>query len=265
MMGRTHAVSGWAAATLTLPLLNVTDPRIVLALSMAAAGATLLPDLDSTTSTMARSLGPVTHYLSRLVRWSSRRAWAWTATDYDRADPRRDVGHRHLSHTLPACLLAGVMAWVVTVGAGFGLGKILVGVEAQVVSSVAAGLVCGALAVPAARYVLAALPGVGEALARQASPAVGGVVALVGAWGQVSAVTVGVVVAVGAVVGVLGDWLTPHGVPVTWPVVVRGKRWWMHQCRWTFRTGEDSPQEKFIRWACVGLGITSWVTLVPSW
>ncbi len=264
MMGRTHAVTGWAATTLALPLLGVTDAGVVLALSMAAAGATLLPDLDSSTSTMTQSLGPITRALSRLVRWCSQSAWVLTATDYDRVDARQDVGHRHLSHTVPACVLAGVVAWAVAVGAGLGLGRVLPGVDAVLLGSVASGVVCGVLAVPAARHVLAAV-GVGGAFARRAAPGVGVVVAVGGAWGQVDPLVVGVVVAAGAGLGVAGDWLTPHGVPVAWPWVVRGKRWWMHRCWWTFPTGDDSKPEKFIRWSCVGLGITSWVVLVPSW
>lgn len=265
MMGRTHALTGCAAATLALPLLSVTDPRVVVSLSLAAAGATLLPDLDTTSSTMARSLGPVTRCLSRVVRWASTRVWVATATRYDRDDPRADIGHRHLSHTIPACVVFGVLAWLVAVGAGAGLVRLLPQVPEQVLGSVAAAVVCGALAVPAARYVLQAVPGVGWREAAGGAPVLGLVVVLLGAWGGVHPVVVGVVVGAGALVGVLGDWLTPHGVPLSWPFQVKGKRWWMHKCVWTFPASDDSQAEKFVRWASVGLVVTSWVLLIPDW
>lgn len=265
MMGRTHALTGWAAASLAFPLLSVTDLRLVVAVPLAAAGATLLPDLDSPSSTMSRSLGPVSGVLSRAVRWCSARVWAATATRYDRRDPRSDIGHRHLTHTVPACVVFGVVAWLAVVGVGAGLGRVVPQVPGQVLGAVAAGLVCGALAVPAARYVLQAVPGVGFRDASRGAPVVGVVVAVLAGWGQVPPVVVGVVVGVGALVGVLGDWFTPHGVPLLWPVVFQGKRWWMHRFVWTFATDEDSRAEKVVRRACGFAGVASWVLLVPVW
>lgn len=265
MMGRTHALTGWAAATLTLPLLSVTDPRLVLVAGMTAAGATLLPDVDSTSSTMANSLGPITRGLSRLVRYISKVAWAASATHYDREDARSDVGHRHLTHTLPACVVAGVVAWVLVLGVAAAIAHLPWGVEEEVRVAVAAGLVCGAISVPAARYVLEAVPTVSKRAAARSAPVAGGVVAMCGAWAQVDPVWVGLLVGAGSLVGVLGDWLTPHGVPLTWPMVFKGKRWWMHQAFWTFPTAEDSKEEKLVRWTSVGAGVTSWVALVPPW
>lgn len=265
MMGRTHALTGWAGATLTLPLLTVTDPRLVLVAGMTAAGATLLPDVDSTSSTMANSLGPITRGLSHVVRWISTAVWSASATRYDREDARSDVGHRHLTHTLPACAVAGVVAWALVLGVASAIAYLPWGVGEEVGLAVAAGLVCGAISVPAARYVLEAVPSVSVRAAGRAAPAVGVVVAVCGAWAQVDPVWVGVLVGAGALVGVLGDWLTPHGVPLSWPCVFKGKRWWMHQFVWTFPTAADSKEEKFVRWVSVGVGVTSWVALVPAW
>ncbi|MET9712581.1 metal-dependent hydrolase [Nocardiopsis alba] len=265
MMGRTHALTGWASATLTLPLLGVTDPRLVLVAGMTAAGATLLPDVDSPSSTMTQALGPVTRLLSRLMRWLSKRMWVATATRYDREDPRTDVGHRHLTHTVPACVAAGVVAWGTVVGVAAVLTAPSWGLDTELGSAVAAGLVCGAVSVPAARYLMEAVPAISRREAARVAPVVGVVVALCGAWAHLDPVWVGVVVGAGALVGVAGDWLTPHGVPLFWPVAYRGKRWWMHRCRWTFTTGADSREEALVRWTSIGLGVTSWVVMVPGW
>lgn len=265
MMGRTHALTGCAAATLGLQLLSVTDPRVVVVLSLAAAGAALLPDLDTTSSTMAGSLGPVSRGLSGAVRWCSVRVWEATATRYDRRDPRSDIGHRHLSHTVPAAVVFGVVAWLVVVGLSVSLGWVFPGVSEQVVASLAGAGVCGVLAVPAARCVLQAVPGVGRREAARGAPVVGVVVAVLAVWGQVQPVVVGVVVGAGALVGILGDWFTPHGVPLSWPFVFRGKRWWMHRFVWTFATAHDSGVEKGVRWGCVGVCGLSWLVLIPDW
>lgn len=58
------------------------------------------------------------------------------------------------------------------------------------------------------------------------------------------------VVAVGMVVHILGDWLTPAGVPLAWPLRHRGKRWWMWRSPVAFRADAECWQEKAVRWAC---------------
>ncbi|WP_304454766.1 metal-dependent hydrolase [Nocardiopsis sp. YSL2] len=59
---------------------------------------------------------------------------------------------------------------------------------------------------------------------------------------------IGVTVAVGALTQILGDWLTRSGVPLAWPMVHRGKRWWLFRSPVAFVTGK-SRVEDAIRWA----------------
>jgi membrane-bound metal-dependent hydrolase YbcI (DUF457 family) len=70
-MGRTHAASGGLAFAASAPLLSglgVDLSPVGLAVGVvAAAGAALLPDLDHPSSTVARSLGPLSGALARVV------------------------------------------------------------------------------------------------------------------------------------------------------------------------------------------------------
>lgn len=81
MLGRDHALSGAAAFTAAAPLLHVTGIIPLAAGAVLTAGAALLPDLDQTGSSAARSLGFAT------------RAFAWLIR-------RLAGGHRHGTHSL---------------------------------------------------------------------------------------------------------------------------------------------------------------------
>lgn len=196
------------------------------------AGAALLPDIDHPASTATRSAGPVTAVLSRCVRAASSAAWRATRAPGDDGGYRDGTGaHRHLTHTLPAAVVCGLAAGVAA----------LHWVGAAVVVWVLLSLaICGAEACTPARgrldwgtraLVSAAGAGVVMALA-QPHPAL-----------------LGVLVAAGMVVHVLGDWLTPAGVPLAWPLCHRGRRWWMWRSPVAFKTG-DCWQETAVRWAC---------------
>lgn len=200
------------------------------------AGAGLLPDLDHPGSTATRSQGPASRAVSRGVRALS--SWTWRAT----RSPRDDGGyrdgtgtHRHLTHTAPACVLTGFTAAVLSVhvyGAAVvlwllvslglrGLGQCLTGRDREALSSWLT-VSLGAL------LITGVVVGV-------APP---------------HPVLLGLVVAAGAWVHVLGDWLTSAGVPLAWPLRVRGKRWWMYRSPLAFNADADSWQERAVRWAC---------------
>jgi membrane-bound metal-dependent hydrolase YbcI (DUF457 family) len=88
-MARTHALSGvtvWLAAT---PLLGLGGREIAAGL-VVTAGAAMLPDLDHPSSSIARSWGPLTRALARLVA-------------------RLSGGHRQGTHSLLFVALVGVL------------------------------------------------------------------------------------------------------------------------------------------------------------
>jgi membrane-bound metal-dependent hydrolase YbcI (DUF457 family) len=84
MMGRSHMATGAAAVLLVEP--HQPWPMLVATAALGAAAA-LLPDLDIGSSTVSRSLGPVTRLLSRVIAWAA-------------------GGHRCGTHSLLALALA---------------------------------------------------------------------------------------------------------------------------------------------------------------
>jgi membrane-bound metal-dependent hydrolase YbcI (DUF457 family) len=188
MMGHTHALSGaagWLAAT---PLLGdpallghhavALSPAQVAAGTVVCAGAAMLPDIDHHDGTIANTFGPFTRLLCRLVGAVS-------------------GGHRHATHSLAFAALAGLGAgwaagqagrgWLVALFLLIGLGLHGIGIqvpEREHFSALLNLVVAGALT-----YVMRDLD-MGFA---------------------------GYAVALGCLVHVLGDCLTPEGCPLLWP------------------------------------------------
>ncbi|GAB3488892.1 metal-dependent hydrolase [Nocardiopsis coralliicola] len=73
-----------------------------------------------------------------------------------------------------------------------------------------------------------------------------------------SAWLLGLTVAVGSLTHIVGDWLTKSGVPLAWPLQVRGARWHMLRSPLPFVTG-DSWAEASIR--AVSLAVSTIVGL----
>lgn len=105
MMGPTHATFGAAVGLVTAPMFGATTTTETFTFTAVCAGAALLPDLDSPSSTVARSFGPVTHILSKLV---SKLAWAFYKVTSSPRDSDRNGGHRLLTHTALFVVIAGL-------------------------------------------------------------------------------------------------------------------------------------------------------------
>lgn len=111
VMGPTHAMSGAAgglALAQVLPLSSgaITPPELLIYAGITA-GAALLPDLDSPQSTIARSFGPASLGLSRLVEHASQ------ALVNKTRGPRDSTcynGHRTATHTIWFGILTGLLA-----------------------------------------------------------------------------------------------------------------------------------------------------------
>lgn len=236
MLGGTHAATGSLAGVVVAGLLG--DAGLVELATGAAvgAGAALLSDLDHPNSTATRSQGPASRAVCSGLRSLSGVVFQGTRTRYD--DGCEDDGgrHRHLTHTLPACVAVGALVWTVSshwIGAAVvlwllislglrGVGQCLTGRDRRELSQWTTVTVGAAVAV---------------------------VVVMVAA--PPNPVLLAAVVATGMVVHIFGDWLTPAGVPLAWPLVHRGKRWWMFRSPLAFRAG-DCWQETAVRWVCWG-------------
>lgn len=236
MMAGSHSACGSLAGVVVVGLLGDAGVLELFAGAAVGAGAALLPDLDLPGTTATRSQGPVSRAVCSGLRALSSAVWAATRTRYDTGDAEEGGAHRHLAHTLPACAVAGGLVWAAAlhwVGAAVvlwllvslglrGLGQCLTGKDRRELSQWTTVSVGAALAT--AVVMVAAPP---------------------------DPVLLGTVVAVGMVVHVFGDWLTPQGVPLAWPITHRGKRWWMFRSPVAFKAG-DCWQETLVRWVCWG-------------
>lgn len=221
MMGHTHAMTGavaWlglAPALSVLPLFNESsryietgimatalNPTELVAGAIICAGAAMLPDLDHPSATIAQTFGPVTWALSKVVAWLS-------------------GGHRGMTHSL-----------VFAVGMGFGahwlaetypIGRdilvvLLIGLALRAIGVGIPGNKMGSaminIGLTAGLFVVFMSMGVGYA------------------W-------LGLVVAVGCLVHVVGDCMTERGCPVLWPMAVR----WVLPWKIGIKTGKKFEQK----------------------
>ncbi len=221
MMGSSHAATGMLAGVAVGALLGA-HPVDVVSCAAVGAGAALLPDLDEPGSTVGRSLGFASRGVSRALRAASRRTYRATATPYD-LKGRGDGGHRHLTHTVPAVLAFGAVAAGVSALGAFGVGVVVFAMAALGLGCVARSF--GRKAVQSAGVAAAVVAGAAVVL------------------GSAPWWLLGVTVGVGALVHVLGDWLTRSGVPLAWPFTYRGKRWWMFRSPVAFHTGKSRVED----------------------
>lgn len=222
MMGRSHILSGLIAGVAVAGVLPAPLPVRLLVVPVAG-GAALLPDLDHPSSKIARSLGPITRALAAAVNAVSLAIYDGTATD---DDPHKRDGHRTATHTVPGCAL-------------WGLGLLLVGFAGPWAVGVA-GLPARFAGAPYALClaILIGLMGSGLRVRGWGFSTAGGV----GSWWVTDTYTAWwwlwpLVVAVGSLSHVLGDAWTSSGVPLAWPVVVHGQRWYRVHAPRTFSTG----------------------------
>lgn len=151
-MGKTHALSGVTIAlgytALGLPYAPTAWPSIA-AFAVVTAGGAMLPDLDHPQSSAARSWGPLTRLLARLVA-------------------RVSGGHRHGTHTAACALLVGVLAHAAGLAGGWWLL-----VPLFLAASLALGTVMGGLRNEVAAAGLAVSVHLGEVDARWLGVALG--------------------------------------------------------------------------------------------
>jgi membrane-bound metal-dependent hydrolase YbcI (DUF457 family) len=142
--------------------------------AVVGAGAAMLPDVDHPSATVAQSLGPVTHTLSRVVS-------------------KLFGGHRNGTHTIPfAILVAVALSWLLADTSGpwaaLGICFFFTSLVVRTLTD-AHGGVCAAVSAIVAATIVAVAPGE--------------------AW-------IPWAVGFGCVLHLLGDVVTPEGVPILW-------------------------------------------------
>ncbi|WP_433701216.1 metal-dependent hydrolase [Nocardiopsis sp. CA-288880] len=239
MMGTSHAATGVLAGG-AVALLCGADVPVTLTCAAVGAGAALLPDLDEPGSSAGRSLGPVTELVSTGLRGLSRRVYRRTATPRELEAPK-DGGHRHLTHTVPACLVFGLVALGVAL-APFGAAAVVFAMSALGLGTVVRPWRAWGTVRRRRRAALVA------------ALVLGACTLLVEGYGPAPWL-VGLVVFAGTLTHVLGDWLTRSGVPLAWPFTVRGKRWWMLRSPVAFHTGRSRVEDAIRVGALLGFPV----------
>lgn len=197
MNGRTHAAIG--AASMTGAALSGIHPASCALMTVVAAGFALGPDIDHPGSTISKSMPKTAH---RIAHGVSRVARSITMTRADkkasawRASRGHDPDHRAFTHTaVTAALAGGVAAGVVSLTS---LGTLVLVTMAAWWSIRLWKFLMPFLA---ASVVLASLAPLDPLLAAWAAGA-------------------------GWLSHIIADGCTKSGVPLMWPLKIRGKRWY---------------------------------------
>lgn len=240
VMGPTHAMSGAAvglAVAQALPASwgGVTTIPDALVYAGIAAGAALLPDLDSPQATVSRSFGPLSQGLSHVVENASQ---AFVNLTRGPKDDYCGNGHRTATHTIWFAFLAG------------GLAALLISMFAKT-AAIALLFVFLGLAIRGL------LP---EWSKSKDWLLVTGLSALLayGAWlwapTSASALVMGSAVTVGVLTHLAGDFITKNGIPALAPIVPVGKRrWWDFGLPSGLRISASGWADKALLTACTVL------------
>lgn len=192
MMGTSHATSGALGWLLIAPAVAVIvaapmEGKELVAGMLACAGAALLPDLDHPKSTIAYTLGPVTHALAKGVNLLA-------------------GGHRQGTHSLLFCLAMGLATQVLVLWSQTAAIIIMWCMAALALRSL--GLVPPKTSHNVKGFVIAIEATIILWLMVKYMP---------GEWWWL-----GLAVGLGSLLHLFGDCLTPEGVPFFWPARWRG-------------------------------------------
>jgi membrane-bound metal-dependent hydrolase YbcI (DUF457 family) len=215
-MGKTHArqgvPAGIALAAFTPPLIGTPLPlALATAVTSLVIGAAVFPDIDHPEATVAHAYGPITHTLAKAIHGVSGTVYSLTRT---RRDRDRDGGHRGLTHTLLFAAGMGVLTWwAVSAFWLWAAAGILF-----VFSTFAVRALAGKWA---HRHPLWTAAG--------AAWCAGAQTLFLWSAGQpeLTARWLGLAVAAGCVVHMVGDCMTTQGCPVFFPVPIGGQVWRM--------------------------------------
>ncbi|BAH52467.1 metal-dependent hydrolase [Rhodococcus opacus] len=248
VMGPTHAMSGAAVGLAVADLLPLdwggpTSTAETFTFAAVCAGAALLPDLDTSQSTVSRSFGPVSSVVAKGVDAVS--LGFYTITKGKR-DGKRRGGHRTLTHT--ALFAAGIGAGVSALVVQFGKPAIIA--TLFVCLGLALRGLAGELAKEKGWLAVSAVAAVLSALTWQSYPTEAGSTGL------------GVAVALGCATHCLGDAITKEGVPFLAPFLTLGKeRWWEFRLPAFMSIRAGGPFEKVV----LGPALTVAVGLMVIW
>lgn len=229
MMGKSHAMSASAVA-LTAAAIGIgpidagTTPLSVLFMYTAVVvGGSLWPDWDSGSSTVVRSFGIFGRMKHHMVDVIGLAIYNLTKTKYD---SKRTDGHRTFFHTAAAALLLGltitllslIPGSVVILGKTFLIGQLFSLIVMWAFFHVGlAGLF--------EKQIKKARKKFGPYLMMAASLITTFIIAATLPEMQTMP-WLGAAAVIGIIIHTLGDGITKMGVPLFWPLKIKGKRWY---------------------------------------
>jgi membrane-bound metal-dependent hydrolase YbcI (DUF457 family) len=229
MMGPAHSLSGaavWLSGSAAYSYTTGIDihPAILIMGTAIFAGAALGPDLDSYTSTATRSFGIFGRILYHLTNMLSIFVHTATRTKNDRVV---ENGHRTLMHTLVGAILMGALTLTLTSLPGevtifekpYPTGELFaIGLMAFFLHLGLAGLF--------SKQIKKAKKAFGPYLLMAASTAITAITAIFLPTTDTGYQWLAIVVAGGWAAHLAGDGITKRGIPLLWPLKIRGKRWY---------------------------------------
>lgn len=231
VMGPTHSMSGaaaWLAGVAIYSNLTQTpiDPALLVLGTAVSAGAALAPDIDSNSSTVVRSFGFVGKGLHHAVNILSVAIYNITRR---RKDEPRENGHRTLFHTGVFAILAGGLTALAALSTGDAItvaGTTLSWgqVFSLIIMTVFTHLALAGLfekPIKKARKAFGPLPLLAMSLVITIATAI-----LLPPADGASYSWLGLAVGFGWFMHLLGDAITKMGVPLAWPLPIRGRAWW---------------------------------------
>lgn len=268
VMGPTHAMSG-AAAWLTaaafgggaLASIASGGPAVITVGSIVCAGAALAPDIDSHSATVVRSFGAFGKLMHALVNAISVSVYTMTATKYD--SPKSN-GHRTLFHTtLMAIIVGGLVS----------LGSSIPGTTVIMDKTFANGQLfsLGVMAI----FLHLGLAGIFEKQVKAARKKYGPYLLMLGSLIITAMIAyflpeneryswLGIAVAMGWFMHLLGDMITKMGVPLAFPIKIRGKRWYDVSLPSFMRISADGIMNKVLLALCTLISAVMLVWIFTS-
>lgn len=231
MMGSTHCLTSALAAVSVAPLLGL-GPGQTLASAVVAAGAGLIPDLDHHNSCATLAHGPVTKIFSSDLRQLSQFAYRMTSTTWDdkSAAYSHDAKgtHRYLTHTGSFAVALGLIIGLASGWTPFRLAIVMLMISFAI------------------RGVCQFKPNkkLDHWVVRTVIGAAGAYLVPMDHW------TLGILITLGCLTHDLGDWMTKAGVPIFWPLKIRGMYWRRYRFVITSSTGHGHL-EPILRWSSV--------------
>lgn len=224
-MGLTHALSAVALVLAVLAfapaafdaVFGKTDPWYMTLLCLVIVGGALMPDLDNTNSSAESALGFIGSGISAFMRATAPLIQGLLHTKYDKD---LDNPHRGFYHSGVSAILAGALGYFLCSMPGR-TGKI----TSLVLAFIGVHIAVSTIAKKIIFKMKSKAGPIGFIVPLLIST---GIVALL--WRMlpvnVSYAKIGIAFGVGWLIHILGDMCTTQGVPILWPIPIRGKMWW---------------------------------------